>query len=196
MSENEITILDTSYKCPTCNQFIQVEHFKLKYLQYLAKDIKEMFRNKELKKLTFFHTYDHEEDTWCEIDLLNQLDNFSVFTKGHNYFSWIPDHPLAHLNDFLEEKTKIYSDTVSSSEILDLLDDLYYKYDIRLLDKAARSEHPAYHMLVEYTEHTDVILELADGRIDQVTLWHPSVASNIVNLCIARNSLLSKWFRC
>ena len=190
------SVCTSSYKCPTCNRLWQTEGLTLGYFQYLSKDINAMYQAKELKKLTFYNTMDNEEDVWCEIDLQNAHDNFCVYLKGRNLANYIPDHPLSNIGDYFQEKTKVYEDTMSAMEIFDLLHNLYYMFDIRLLGDPALQKHPAYHMHEGYWESSEVTLEVSDGMKDTITFRHPSVASGIVIYCTLQNSLLREWFHC
>ena len=169
---------------------------ELRYLQHLSKNILERYHNNELSRLTFFHTYDYEEDIWCELNLQSTHNNFEVYRKGHNIYALVPDHPLGEIGDYLENKTKIYTGTMSTTDICTLLQKMFNLYDIRLLGENALSQHPSYTSIEDYISSSEVILEMTDGMKDSVTFGDSSVASGIVHLCISENNLLREWFCC
>lgn len=184
----------SSYKCPSCHQFTQYDMYRLDYIRYLSQDIRELYQKKKLKKLTFYHTYDGTEDIWCEIDLLSENENFSVYLQGNHFYNFIPDNRLGTLESPLEEKTKVYSAYMLHREISNLLGDLFDAFDIRLLNNQALDTHPKYNMHHGYYEYSTITLELVDGRTDEITYRQTSVGSNIVSMCVFRNPLLKEWF--
>ena len=190
----EWNVSTSSFKCPACNRLLQTERITLSRFQYLSKDILDMYRDKKLNKLIFYHTMDNEEDVWCELNLQSTHNNFDVYRKGYNIYSLVPDHPLGEIGDYLENKTKIYTGTMSTTDICMLLQKMFYIYDIRLLGDNALSQHPSYSVIEEYSDFSKITLELIDGMTDDIVFRYPSVASGIVHLCIAENTLLSKWF--
>ena len=181
----------------------------IKTRQHLSKRVSWRFKKGELKRLTicygegFVLTSDY---AWCEIDLTKTEKNVSIWLEGTPFGYMLEgEFKIAEFetNGTYREKTNVHEATVPQSEILFLLDKLFFDYDLRLLSKDALYDHPAQNIdfftgrtasLDDGVEKIWIELEDNDGIIDEICMDKLSLGGNIFCSIFKQCETLSRLF--